>query len=91
MGPNGFVLLGNSKGIDAKKLLVDHEALFRWLRSVMERDDVVFEEVYWASEFRCVGVTLPVCCTGMLGICVTVFVDRISGWPIGLARGGYLL
>ncbi|KAF8840825.1 hypothetical protein BDN67DRAFT_929567 [Paxillus ammoniavirescens] len=52
MGPNGFVLLGNCKGIDAKKLSVDHEALFRWLRSVIERDDVVFEEVYWASEFR---------------------------------------
>ncbi|KIJ65140.1 hypothetical protein HYDPIDRAFT_153117 [Hydnomerulius pinastri MD-312] len=52
MGPNGFVLFCSGKGIDAKKLSVDHEALFEWLRSVMERDDLAFEEVYWVSEFR---------------------------------------
>lgn len=38
---------GNLKGIDEKKLPVDHEALFDWLCSVMERDDMIFEEVYW--------------------------------------------
>lgn len=54
IGPNGFVLFCSGKGIDSKKLSVDHEALFDWLRSVIERDDIVFEEVYWVSAFRCV-------------------------------------
>ncbi|KAF8551173.1 hypothetical protein OG21DRAFT_1605459 [Imleria badia] len=47
MGPKGFVLFCIGKEIDEKKLSVDHEALFDWLHCVMERDDIVFEEVHW--------------------------------------------
>ena len=53
LGDGGFVLFASSRGIDAKALAADHDALFKWLQTVIEREDLTFEKVYWVSEFRC--------------------------------------
>ncbi|KAH7924275.1 FAD/NAD(P)-binding domain-containing protein [Leucogyrophana mollusca] len=52
LGKNGFVLFANARGIDMKKLAADHDALLEFLYSVIERKDLIIEEVYWVSEFR---------------------------------------
>lgn len=52
LGEGGFTLFASGLGINAKTLAADHDALFKWVRTVTERDDLTFEKVYWVSDFR---------------------------------------
>ncbi|KAG2123840.1 FAD binding domain-containing protein, partial [Suillus clintonianus] len=52
LGEGGFVLFASGRGINAKVLATDNDALFEWMQTVTERDDLTFERVHWVSEFR---------------------------------------